>query len=125
MDRKAVLSLLVLSIRTNLREVQQVLEELNRGAREKTFSHTLERCFRTIEHDARVAGLERFAEVVACAKEVGRRVLERDPAAGRLELLLEASEEFARVANDVEQGVRHRLNESLVRRLRRAAATSS
>jgi len=113
--------MLVLSIRSNAREINQVLEQLNGGAREKTYPHTLTRCFRTIEHDARVVGLDRLADVVASAKEASARVL--DPKAGPelVELFSQTMGELSRVADDVEQGRRHELDRSIVEQLRRAS----
>lgn len=117
-----MLAMLVLSVRTNTREINQVLEELNSGAREKTYPHTLTRCFRTIEHDARVVGLDRLAEVISWAKEASERVL--DPKAGPelVELFSETTAELLRVAEDIEQKRRHELDRSIVERLSRAGA---
>lgn len=121
MERKAQLAMLVLSLRTNVREVNDVLEALNRGAREQTFPKALIRRFRTMEHDARVVGLARFADVIADAKDAAAHVLEPARTSGLVELFTQAASEFLRAADEVEAGRRHHLDESLVARLRTAA----
>ena len=115
-----MLAMLILSLRTNAREINLVLEELNRGARERTYPHTLTRCFRTVEHDARVVGLDKLGEVIGWAKEAAERVL--DPKAGPelIELFSETTGELVRVADDLEQKRRHELDKDLVERLKRA-----
>lgn len=121
MERKAMLAMLVHSIRSNAREIGAVLEELNRGAREATYPHTLTRCFRTIEHDARVVSLERFADLARDAKLASERVL--DPRAGPavVEVLAEAVAECVKAAAALEAGQRHKLDEALVAKLSDAA----
>lgn len=114
--------MLVLSIRHNVRQANLVLEEVNRGGREQTYPSSLERAFRTIEHDARVLGLERFADVVNRAKATSRRIL-HEPAL--VELLLLACNEFMLAADDVEKGVVHKLDKDLERRLKAAAGDAA
>jgi hypothetical protein len=112
--------MLVLSLRTNVRQANQVLEELNRGQRERTFPRALERFFRTIEHDARAVGLPRLAAFAADAKDASTRVLDAGPEL--VELLAEAGAEFLAAADAVEGGRRHRLSATLGKRLAQAAA---
>jgi hypothetical protein len=120
-ERREMLAMLVLSIRTNVREITQVLEELNSGAREKTYPHTLTRCFRTIEHDARVVGLDRLGDMLGWAKEAAARVLDAKAGPELVELFSETTAELLRIADDVEQKRRHELDRAVEERLKRAA----
>lgn len=121
MDRKALLKILVTSTRANLGQIVQVLEEMNQDHRERTYPATLERSFRAIEHDARVAGLPRYGEACAWAKAVGKNILKwRDPL-DPLELLTEVAAEFGRVADHLAAGKQHELDHKLMNRLRAAA----
>lgn len=122
--RAQQLKVLVVSIRKNLREVQQAVERLNAGERERTLPHTLSRCLRAIQHDARVLGLERLADFAADAKATGAAVL-REDAAGAVELLSEAAAELARVADDLDAGRAHRLDPALAQRVHRAAEAAA
>lgn len=115
--------MLVLSIRTNVREAAIVLEELNQGNREQTYPRTLERCFRTIEHDARALGLEKLARFAQLAKEASPRVLDPSEGTAVVELITEAGGELIRVSDDVENQRPHPLDERLVKALEAAVAS--
>ncbi len=114
--------MLTLSLRDNVREVQQVLEELNAGHREQTYPRRLERLFRTVEHDARAAGLQKFADMVQSAKEASKNVLEPEQTQPLVELLGEACAELTHVADALDAGRRHRLDSDLTDRLTAAAS---
>lgn len=113
--------MLVVSTRSNLAQVNQVLELLNQSHRERTYPHTLERCFRAIEHDARVARLPRFADAASWAKVVGRTIMRWKDPIDPLELLAEVSAEFNRAVGKIAQGKQHMLEPKLMDRLRRAS----
>lgn len=120
-ERPALLAMLVLSIRTNVREINRALEELNEGSREATFPHRLERCFRAMEHDARTASLEKLARLLAAAKSAGRGLFAIGDVQERIGLLGEVAAELVEVADHLENGERHRLDASLLRRLVKAS----
>lgn len=101
MQPAARYKIVALSIRTNVREVHPVLEELNAGEREQTFPKTLTRCFRTIEHDARVVGLSALAEFAQAVKEASADVL-TDPTL--YERLAKAADVLRQAADEIEAG---------------------
>ena len=96
------MKVLALSIRTNVRETLVVLEELNSGAREQTFPNTLTRCFRTIEHDARVVGLPAWAEFAKAAKDASADILRAEPMERLVERLTLAADLLRRAADEIE-----------------------
>lgn len=109
--------MLALSLRMNSSEAGKVLEELNAGHREQTYPHTLKRCFRTIEHDARAAGLPKLVAFAEAAKEVAARVLDPKEMGPLTELLAEAIGELQRAADAIESAQPHKLDEALLERL--------